>query len=109
MNFSGKIVKIEEDPLSSEQKRLKKRKLTDRRDKSYPCGKCDYVANQLCHLKTHIKSKHEGVRYPCFHCEFTATEPSSLTRHIKSKHEGVRYPCYHCEYAATQACVEETH
>ncbi|XP_023348549.1 uncharacterized protein LOC111717278 [Eurytemora carolleeae] len=49
----GEIVKIEEDPLFSEQKILKKRKLTDKRDKSYACGKCDYVATQLCHLKTH--------------------------------------------------------
>jgi len=53
LNFSGEIVKIEEDPLFSEQKILKKRKLTDKRDKSYACGKCDYVATQLCHLKTH--------------------------------------------------------
>ena len=79
MNFSGEIVKIEEDPLFSEQKRLKKRKLTDKRVKSYPCGKCDYVANKSSHLKRHIKSKHEGVRYPCSHCEYAATEPSSLT------------------------------
>ena len=73
MNFSGEIVKIEEDPLVSEQKRLKKRKLADIRDISYPCRKCDYVATQSGHLKTHIRSKHEGVKYPCSHCEYAAT------------------------------------
>ena len=58
LNFSGKIVKIDVDPLFSEQKRLKKSKLRDKRDKSYPCGICDYVATKSSHLKTHIRNKH---------------------------------------------------
>ena len=68
MNFSGEVVKIEVDPLFSEQKRLKKSKLRDKRDKSYPCGKCDYAATQTSNLKTHIRSQHEGVRYSCTYC-----------------------------------------
>ena len=29
-------------------------------------------------LKTHIESKHEGVRYPCDECEFASTTKSDL-------------------------------
>ena len=101
MNFSDKVVKIEEDPLFSEQKRLKKSKLREKRDKSYPCGKCNYVATHPINLKTHIRSKHLGMKYFCNQCKYAATEPSSLKKHIKNKHEGLRYPCGQCEYAAT--------
>ena len=89
MNFSGENVKIELDPLFSEQKRLKKSKLREKRDKSYPCGECDYVATKSSHLKTHIESKHERVKYPCSHCEYAATQPGHLRKHIENKHEGV--------------------
>ena len=103
MNFSGEVVKIEVDPLFSEQKRLKKSKLRDKTVKSYPCGKCDYVATKSIYLKTHIRSKHEGVRYPCDQCEFAATTAGSLKKHNEFKHKGVKHPCDQCEYAATTA------
>ena len=90
--FSGEVFKIEQDPLFIEQKRLKKSKLRDKRKKSFPCGKCDYVATKFSNLKTHILSKHEGTRYSCNQCKYTATDSSSLKKHIKNKHEGVRYP-----------------
>ena len=85
MNFSGEFVKIKGDPLFSEQKRLKKSNLIDKVEKR----KCDYVATKSSHLKTHIRSKHEGVRYPCSHCEFAATQEGVLKRHIENKHKGV--------------------
>ena len=86
LNFSGKVVKIEEDPLFSEQKRFRKSK----RGAIFLCGKCDYVATKSFHLKTHIKSKHEGVRFPCDQCDYVATGVQSLKLHIENKHEGVR-------------------
>ena len=89
MNFSGVNIKIVVDPLFSEQKRPKRSKLKDKRDKSYPCGKCEYAATNSSNLKTHIRSKHEGVRYPCSHCEFAATQEGVLKRHIENKHKGV--------------------
>ncbi len=42
--FSGEVVKIEVDPLFSEQKKIKRSKLRQKGDKNYFCGKCDYVA-----------------------------------------------------------------
>jgi len=107
--FLGEVVNIEVDPLFSEQKRLKKRKLTDKRNTSYPCGTCDYAAIKSSHLKKHIQSKHEGVRYPCDQCEFSATNPCSLRRHTQTKHEGVRYPCDQCEYLDTRSCYLKAH
>ena len=107
--FSAEVVNNEVDPLFSEQKRLKKSKLRDKREKSFPCGKCDYVTTHSSNLKTHIHSKHEGVKYSCNRCKYAATEPSSLKKHIKNKHEGVRYPCDQCEYAATTAADLKIH
>ena len=97
MNFSGEVVKIEVDPLFFKQKS----KLREKRDKSYSCGKCDYVATQSGNLKTHIRSKHEGVRYLCSHCEYATTQAGHLKRHIENRHEGVRYSCDQCENVAT--------
>jgi len=38
----------------------------------FPCFDCEYVATRAYHLKTHVESKHEGVRYPCLQCEYAA-------------------------------------
>ena len=83
------------NPLQSKPQRNKKRK------GEYPCKECEYVATQAGNLKTHIESKHEGVRYLCSKCEYAATTASYLQRHFKSNHDGVRYPCSQCEYIAT--------
>ena len=57
--------------------------------KSYKCHKCEYQANQKHNLKTHINSKHEGIKYPCQQCDHQATTSSNLQQHINSKHEGI--------------------
>ena len=49
-------------------------------------------------LRTHIKSKHEGVKYACNQCDYQATQQFNLTTHIKAKHEGVKYSCDLCDY-----------
>ena len=82
--FSGENDKIEEDLIFSEQKKLKKSKLRQKRDKSYSCGKCGYVATKSSNLNKHNRSKHEGVIYPCDKCEYAATEPRSLKKHIEN-------------------------
>jgi len=41
-------------------------------------------------LKTHIDSKHEGVRYPCSQCEFLATTASYLKVHVQCVSEPPR-------------------
>ena len=33
--------------------------------KLYPCDQCEYSAAELSNLKTHTKTKHEGIRYSC--------------------------------------------
>ena len=37
-------------------------------------------------IKTHIQSKHEGIKYPCNQCDYRATTQSNFQRHIQSKH-----------------------
>ena len=51
-------------------------KLREKRNKKFPCGKCDYVATKSSHLKMHFLNKHEGVRYPCDQCDYAATTTS---------------------------------
>ena len=54
-------------------------------------------------LKTHVKTKHEGVKLPCSHCEYAATRANALKKHINRKHKGVKYPRFHCDFTATRA------
>ena len=67
----------------------------------YQCQQCDYENSQLCNLRTHVDSKHEGVRYSCDQCDYKATINKDLKRHKEIKHEGVRYPCDKCDYKAS--------
>ena len=66
----------------------------------FPCDQCDYKATEKGHLRSHMKSIHEGVKYPCGQCDYKATEKCSLLIHIKSKHEGIKFPCDQCDYKA---------
>jgi len=75
----------------------------------FHCSDCEYVATRAYHLKTHVESKHEGVRYPCLQCEYAATTAGQLKIHVESKHEGVRYPCAQCNYLTTTASYLKTH
>ena len=82
-----------------------KRKRTDvssTKDGKYQCQECDYETRWSHALRTHVESKHEGVRYPCDQCDYKATQESNLKKHKKYKHEGVQYPCDQCDYKATQ-------
>ena len=54
-------------------------------------------------LKTHIESKHVGIKYPCSNCEYVATTAGYLKRHFKMHYKRVIYPCSECEYVATRA------
>ena len=37
-------------------------------------------------MKSHIKSKHEGVKYACNQCDYQASQRGHLTSHILYKH-----------------------
>ena len=57
-------VNLEEESNRSNQAPKKKdRREVVRVNGKYACDQCDYQAIRLGHLKTHIESKHEGVRY----------------------------------------------
>ena len=58
-----------------------KRKIGDvtrTKNGKYQCQQCDYEASNSGHLRTHVESKHEGVRYPCDQCDYKATTEQSL-------------------------------
>ena len=69
--------------------------------KQYLCDQCDYTSGQYVSLKSHVQSKHEGIRYPCEQCDYKAPQKRSLKKHIRMMHEGIKYPCDQCEYQAT--------
>ena len=47
---------------------------------------CEYKATQKAHLRTHIKSIHEGQKFPCSQCEYKSTKKTLLQKHVKSVH-----------------------
>jgi len=61
------------------------------------------------HLKTHIQSKHEGVRHACNQCDYQAVYQSTLKIHIQSKHEGIKYSCNRCDYQSSLKNSIKTH
>ena len=75
----------------------------------YACNQCDDQFTEKCNLTAHIKSKHDGVRYACGQCEYQASHPSNLTKHIRSIHDGMKYTCNQCEYQATHPSRLKTH
>ena len=68
--------------------------------KKYPCQQCEYQANQLGHLKHHIKVKHDGFKYQCQQCDYQTSWTKNLRQHIKVKHEGIKYQCQQCDFQA---------
>ena len=75
----------------------------------YTCNQCGKQYNQNNHLKTHIKSAHEGLKYSCNHCEKQFTRKNSLNVHVQSVHEGVKYPCNKCDYRAARKKIVRRH
>ena len=52
----------------------------------YDCGKCEYKAKQMSHIRAHIKSKHEGVRFACEYCDYSAGYSHNLNQQKRMKH-----------------------
>ena len=50
------------------------------------CNHCDYRAKQKCHLKPHIRAKHEGVKFSCNMCDYKASYSHHLNLHKRNKH-----------------------
>merc|ERR1711936_979813 len=51
---------------------------------SFSCDECEAKFTRADSLRTHKKSKHEGVRYPCDQCDYKATtQQSEATRSTK--------------------------
>ena len=55
-------------------------------DGLYSCGMCEYKTKKSSGLKTHIQSKHLGVRVNCGRCTAEFYDKSTLQRHFLSKH-----------------------
>ena len=64
------------------------------------CKKCGFHSKWKKSIKTHIQTKHQGVRHFCEKCEFNAKLLKDVKSHIKYEHEGVRYKCANCDYEA---------
>ena len=46
-------------------------------------------AAQKGSMKTHLDSKHKGIKYNCDQCDFKASAAGWLKRHRASQHEGI--------------------
>ena len=73
-----------------------KRIILQKEEGMFTCDQCQNQFKRKAHLKTHIQSKHDGIKYACNHCEYQATQQSALKVHIQSKHDGIKYPCTEC-------------
>ena len=97
----GLVLPLTSVSTEGADRQLKDREKEDRLE-GLTCPDCGDVFTQTQSMKTHYRSKHQGVRYPCTECPYQATQQSSLKVHIRSRHEGVRYPCKDCQYQATE-------
>merc|ERR1712096_510933 len=60
----------------------------------YPCGSCDYLANQRVSLKRHQEVVHENKSYSCTECDFKAKDKNTVIEHEKTVHQGIKeYSC----------------
>ena len=55
-------------------------------DGEFKCNHCDYRAKQKCHLKPHIRAKHEGVKFICDMCDYKSSYSHHLNLHKRNKH-----------------------
>ena len=60
--------------------------LSNKKDGKYQCKQCEYETRISGTLRTHVESKHEGVRYPCDQCDYKATQEINLKKHKEYKH-----------------------
>ena len=59
---------------------------------------CDRSFSKLGKLRAHKDNVHNGTTYPCPRCEFVANSNLYLAKHIKYKHEQLAYRCEYCDY-----------
>jgi len=78
-------------------------------DGSYFCDKCDYKTTILSNLKSHILSKHEGVKFKCDQCFREFSSKTNLQTHIHSKHEGKKYTCEQCTIEFSSPAMLSNH
>ena len=52
------------------------------------CEHCDFKAETMQHLKTHVNFKHQGLK--CDYCEFTNLSKDILEKHMQKKHKNQR-------------------
>jgi len=81
----------------------------DDKNDSNICTICGKFYSYPYNLKTHIESKHKGIRYTCEKCDYKATTAGNLKKHVMSKHDGIKFQCMHCDYKAAQKQTLKVH
>ena len=77
----------------------------------HKCEVCGIVFDKLSHLRTHIKSVHDGkIEYKCDRCDKTFGKTSKLKYHVKTVHEGIKeHKCELCGKCFGLLCHLKTH
>ena len=78
--------------------------------KRYQCGRCEYGASRVGHLKRHISGFHLKIRnFKCEQCEYAASLAGDLKRHAMAVHDKVKsFKCDRCVYAAGNQLFSST-
>ena len=63
----------------------------------YECKKCPYKCKVKKSLKTHVMTKHEGVKFPCDKCPFVANNKETRYRHNLTEHRDLTFECVVCD------------
>jgi KRAB domain-containing zinc finger protein len=86
-----------------ERRRATTKRVTEYDEKYvFACDQCPKKYKGKHHLKTHVKSEHEGIKHECSECGNKFTQLNSLKTHIDGVHRGIKHECEECGMKFTE-------
>ena len=108
------LEKIEDiKTVNTNKARKQKRKVPE--DRSLQCDICGYIAQRFCHLQSHKKSVHMGIKNfvprPCDVCGKVLGSKLALLVHKRSIHDNIPYKCdvENCTYSVKTKMALDQH
>lgn len=65
----------------------------------YKCAYCDYTAETIPRMKTHLNKHRRGLEYSCKYCHYVSTRRDFIVTHEKIHLPKRVYSCTRCRYS----------